>query len=224
MLQVLDPALTRPGRLSRRVVVPLPDEAGRADILAVHLRNTPMTYPADKDFCRRQIARISSKHICHNLPPDAWLSFVYLYVSVCVCLSVSLSLCLHVHVCLCLCVHWHTSVLCYDVLCWVGLGWAGLGWVVKDLSEMEVGLCMRNEALQLVVSIVSILPCALWTPTVANSRMALVLWVSSPFWSAALRCLLASLSHPFGELCCTACLQGSQNTNPRVFCDSKNWH
>lgn len=57
--EVLDPALTRPGRLSRRVVVPLPDEAGRADILAVHLRTTPMVSPADKDFCRRQIARIS---------------------------------------------------------------------------------------------------------------------------------------------------------------------
>lgn len=40
--QVLDPALTRPGRLSRRVVVPLPDERGRADILAVHLRSIPM--------------------------------------------------------------------------------------------------------------------------------------------------------------------------------------
>ena len=70
VMQVLDPALTRPGRLSRRVVVPLPDEAGRADILAVHLRNTPMTSPADKDFCRRQIARISSEHICCKLPPD----------------------------------------------------------------------------------------------------------------------------------------------------------
>ena len=61
LMQVLDPALTRPGRLSRRVVVPLPDEAGRADILAVHLRTTPMVSPADKDFCRRQIARISSR-------------------------------------------------------------------------------------------------------------------------------------------------------------------
>ena len=59
--QVLDPALTRPGRLSRRVVVPLPDEAGRADILAVHLRKTPMLSDADKDLCRRQIAKISSK-------------------------------------------------------------------------------------------------------------------------------------------------------------------
>ena len=60
-VQVLDPALTRPGRLSRRVVVPLPDEAGRADILAVHLRKTPMLSDADKELCRRQIARISSK-------------------------------------------------------------------------------------------------------------------------------------------------------------------
>lgn len=60
-VQVLDPALTRPGRLSRRVVVPLPDETGRADILAVHLRNTPMLSEADKEFCTRQIARVSSK-------------------------------------------------------------------------------------------------------------------------------------------------------------------
>lgn len=30
---VLDPALLRPGRLSRRVVVPLPDEVGRESIL-----------------------------------------------------------------------------------------------------------------------------------------------------------------------------------------------
>ena len=33
LAQVLDAALTRPGRLSRRVLVPLPDEQGRADIL-----------------------------------------------------------------------------------------------------------------------------------------------------------------------------------------------
>ena len=35
--EVLDPALVRPGRLSRRVAVPLPDEAGRAAVLGVHL-------------------------------------------------------------------------------------------------------------------------------------------------------------------------------------------
>ena len=35
--EVLDPALVRPGRLSRRVAVPLPDEAGRAALLGLHL-------------------------------------------------------------------------------------------------------------------------------------------------------------------------------------------
>jgi cell division protease FtsH len=39
---VLDPALLRPGRLSRRVNVPLPDEEGRAAIAAVHLRSIPL--------------------------------------------------------------------------------------------------------------------------------------------------------------------------------------
>ncbi|KAK9795934.1 hypothetical protein WJX73_007369 [Symbiochloris irregularis] len=55
--EVLDAALTRPGRLSRRVVVPLPDEKGRSDILAVHLRNTPMATPADKEQACTLIAK-----------------------------------------------------------------------------------------------------------------------------------------------------------------------
>ncbi|GLI66848.1 hypothetical protein VaNZ11_010831 [Volvox africanus] len=41
-IDVLDPALLRPGRISRKVVVPLPDTAGRAQILAVHLRGIPL--------------------------------------------------------------------------------------------------------------------------------------------------------------------------------------
>lgn len=39
---VLDPALLRPGRLSRKIVVNLPDEQGRAEIAAVHLRGVPL--------------------------------------------------------------------------------------------------------------------------------------------------------------------------------------
>ena len=40
--EVLDPALLRPGRLSRKVNVPLPDLQGRANIMMVHLRNIPV--------------------------------------------------------------------------------------------------------------------------------------------------------------------------------------
>lgn len=40
--EVLDAALTRPGRISRRVNVEAPDFAGRQQVLAVHMRSTPV--------------------------------------------------------------------------------------------------------------------------------------------------------------------------------------
>ncbi len=39
---VLDPALLRPGRFDRQVVVPIPDVKGRAEILKVHTRKIPL--------------------------------------------------------------------------------------------------------------------------------------------------------------------------------------
>ena len=39
---ILDPALLRPGRFDRRVAVELPDLAGRAETLAVHMRTRPI--------------------------------------------------------------------------------------------------------------------------------------------------------------------------------------
>ncbi|MBI2488030.1 MAG: ATP-dependent metallopeptidase FtsH/Yme1/Tma family protein [Deltaproteobacteria bacterium] len=39
---VLDPALLRPGRFDRQVVVPRPDVRGREEILKVHTKNTPL--------------------------------------------------------------------------------------------------------------------------------------------------------------------------------------
>jgi cell division protease FtsH len=50
---VLDPALLRPGRFDRQVVVPLPDIRGRESILSVHMQKVPL----DEDAKPLQIAR-----------------------------------------------------------------------------------------------------------------------------------------------------------------------
>ena len=50
---VLDPALLRPGRFDRQVVVPLPDIRGREQILKVHMRKIPL----DRDVEPNVIAR-----------------------------------------------------------------------------------------------------------------------------------------------------------------------
>jgi cell division protease FtsH len=39
---ILDPAMLRPGRFDRQVVVPIPDIKGREEILKVHSRNSPL--------------------------------------------------------------------------------------------------------------------------------------------------------------------------------------
>ena len=50
---VLDPALLRPGRFDRQVVVPIPDIEGREKILAVHMKKVPLA----PDVAARVIAR-----------------------------------------------------------------------------------------------------------------------------------------------------------------------
>ncbi|MBS3808907.1 MAG: ATP-dependent zinc metalloprotease FtsH [Desulfobacterales bacterium] len=44
---VLDPALLRPGRFDRQVVVPMPDIKGRTEIIEVHLKRTPTDNDVD---------------------------------------------------------------------------------------------------------------------------------------------------------------------------------
>ena len=44
---VLDPALLRPGRFDRQVVVPLPDIRGREQIIKVHMRKVPLSADVD---------------------------------------------------------------------------------------------------------------------------------------------------------------------------------
>jgi cell division protease FtsH len=51
---VLDPALLRPGRFDRRVVVPRPDVKGREGILKVHMRRVPIGDTVDITLLARQ--------------------------------------------------------------------------------------------------------------------------------------------------------------------------
>ena len=50
---VLDPALLRPGRFDRQVVVPLPDIRGREQIMKVHMRNVPAAEDVDPSIIAR---------------------------------------------------------------------------------------------------------------------------------------------------------------------------
>ncbi len=53
---VLDPALTRPGRFDRQIYVHLPDVKGREEIIKVHSRNKPLS----EDVDIKRIARLTS--------------------------------------------------------------------------------------------------------------------------------------------------------------------
>ncbi len=50
---VLDPALMRPGRFDRRVIVPRPDLNGRLGILKVHAKKTPLAQDVDLNVVAR---------------------------------------------------------------------------------------------------------------------------------------------------------------------------
>ena len=58
-VDVLDPALTRPGRFDRAVAVQLPDVAGRRQILGVHARKVKMNADVDLDKLARSTPMFS---------------------------------------------------------------------------------------------------------------------------------------------------------------------
>lgn len=69
---VLDPALLRPGRFDRRVVVPPPDLKGRKGILDVHSRNVPMKEEVDLEVIARGTPGFSGADL-ENLVNEAAL-------------------------------------------------------------------------------------------------------------------------------------------------------
>jgi cell division protease FtsH len=69
---VLDPALLRPGRFDRRIVVPRPDVRGRTGILAVHTKKTPLAPGVDLDIIARGTPGFSGADL-ENLVNEAAL-------------------------------------------------------------------------------------------------------------------------------------------------------
>jgi len=70
---VLDPALLRPGRFDRRVVVDLPDLKGRDGILRVHTRNIPLSDDVDTSVLARGTPGFSGADLA-NLVNEAALN------------------------------------------------------------------------------------------------------------------------------------------------------
>ncbi|WP_417515699.1 ATP-dependent zinc metalloprotease FtsH [Minwuia sp.] len=69
---VLDPALLRPGRFDRQVVVPLPDILGREKILKVHMRKVPLAPNVDARIIARGTPGFSGADL-QNLVNEAAL-------------------------------------------------------------------------------------------------------------------------------------------------------
>jgi len=69
---VLDPALLRPGRFDRQVLVPLPDIRGRELILLVHMRKVPMALDVKADIIARGTPGMSGADLS-NLVNEAAL-------------------------------------------------------------------------------------------------------------------------------------------------------
>jgi cell division protease FtsH len=69
---VLDPALLRPGRFDRQIVVDMPDVAGREGILRVHTRNIPLASEIDLKVLARGTPGLSGADLA-NLVNEAAL-------------------------------------------------------------------------------------------------------------------------------------------------------
>ncbi|HEY9514028.1 MAG TPA: ATP-dependent zinc metalloprotease FtsH [Gemmatimonadaceae bacterium] len=71
---VLDPALLRPGRFDRQVMVDLPDLRGREEILRVHLRKVPVSEDVDVSVIARGTPGMSGADLANLVNESALLA------------------------------------------------------------------------------------------------------------------------------------------------------
>ncbi|MDR5703254.1 MAG: ATP-dependent zinc metalloprotease FtsH [Armatimonadota bacterium] len=71
---ILDPALLRPGRFDRRIVVDNPDTKGRRAILGVHVRGKPLAEDVDLDLLAKRTPGFSGADIANMVNEAALLA------------------------------------------------------------------------------------------------------------------------------------------------------
>ena len=71
---ILDPALLRPGRFDRQIVVDRPDLAGRRKILAVHAKGKPLAKSADLDVLAKRTPGFTGADLANLLNEAAILT------------------------------------------------------------------------------------------------------------------------------------------------------
>jgi transitional endoplasmic reticulum ATPase len=62
-VDILDPAILRPGRFDEIIRIPVPDDEGRQEIFKVHLRGKPVTPGIDIDTLVRDSAGFSGAEV-----------------------------------------------------------------------------------------------------------------------------------------------------------------
>ena len=71
---ILDPALTRPGRFDRKVILDAPDVRGRVEIMRVHAKGKPIMSSVDFDVLARQTPGFSGADIANLINEAALLT------------------------------------------------------------------------------------------------------------------------------------------------------
>ncbi|MGI5839920.1 MAG: ATP-dependent zinc metalloprotease FtsH [bacterium] len=71
---VLDPALLRPGRFDRRIILDRPDVSGRLEILRVHVKGKPLSEAVDLEVLARRTAGFTGADLANIINEGALLA------------------------------------------------------------------------------------------------------------------------------------------------------